>query len=204
MLSGVRGGGKKKKDRKLSLPLGLLLSKRTWLLVLTPNALQKKTVLYKMKESLLCSLQQQLAPMVFDNTHLCACLCLPLIQTRRHNPEPHSPRVCGGQEQGRPAWSPRRRAAGSPSKSAGRGGRPATPLFAGVGSSGCACRDMQASEGCLFPTRSCYRTAGISRSQPLAGRGGPAPSAGFGQVTLSAKVSVFAGLTAFDWLGSFQ
>lgn len=41
MLSGVRGGGKKK-DRGLSLPLGLLLSKRTWALVLTPNVLQKK------------------------------------------------------------------------------------------------------------------------------------------------------------------
>lgn len=38
----------------------------------------------------------------------------------------------------------------------------------------------------------------------MANRGDAAPSAGFGQVTLGAKVSAFAGLTAFDWLGSLR
>lgn len=86
----------------------------------------------------------------------------------------------------------------------GRGGRPAAQLSAGVGRSRHACGDARASEGRLFLIRSCCRTAGISRSEPVASRGDPAPGAGLGQVTLGARVSAFAGLTGFDWLSGFQ
>lgn len=101
-----------------------------------------------------------------------------------------------------PAWCPQRRAAGPLRRSVGRGSRPAAQLWAGVGSSRHACRDVGVSEGRQIG--SCCRTAGISRGEQVANRGDAAPSAGFGQITLGAKVSAFAGLTAFDWLGSLR
>lgn len=96
MLSGGRGGKKKKQNpanRELSLPLGLLLSKRSWVLVLTPNALQKKTVLYKTNAQTMSptgSLQQQLTPRVFYITCPCACLLSIPLWTQRGNPKPSS------------------------------------------------------------------------------------------------------------------
>lgn len=96
MLSGVRGGKKKKQkpaNRELSLPLGLLLSKRNWVLVLTPNALQKKQFCIKrmLKQCLLqvpCSSSWH--PGCFTSHAHVPVSCLLPLWTQRGNPKPPS------------------------------------------------------------------------------------------------------------------
>lgn len=198
MLSDVRGE-EEIQDRELSLSLGLLLSKRMWVSILTANALQKKRVLNKMNT-------QGLSHHVpHSSSWHPGC-----FTTHAHVPPGHGGATKTPYTLWQPLHSDTEQGSGTTIRRGACRGEQQDPQ-AGLQDEVAAhlLGSLQAWEvqGCLqrctsvhlFLICGCHRTAGVRRSEQVANSSNPAPGAAFGRVTLGA----FAGSTAFGWLGSF-